>query len=196
MPRQKQKSNGRVARKASRVSRGLNLSLTQRLAAVKLFLCDVDGVLTDGTVLLGEGKEYKIFSIQDGLGLLLLKKFGLRVGWISARPSAVTQQRGEELRIEFVYQVKGNKVATVEELLKVTGFHWNEVCYMGDDVVDLGVLKRAGVAVAVANAIDDVKALAHYVTAKRGGHGAVREVVELLLRAQGKWESVIEELSK
>ena len=158
---------------------------------MKLFLCDVDGVLTDGTVILGDGKEYKAFNIQDGLGMLLLKKHGVRVGWISARPSTVTQQRGDELRIEFVYQVKESKVTTAEQILALTGFKWEEVCYMGDDVVDLGVLRRAGVAVAVANAIADVKRIAHYVTTARGGHGAVREVVELILRAQDKWKDVI-----
>jgi 3-deoxy-D-manno-octulosonate 8-phosphate phosphatase (KDO 8-P phosphatase) len=184
-------ARNRKANKAQTSATGERPSLTQRFAAVKLFLCDVDGVLTDGTVLLGEGKEYKTFSIQDGLGLLLLKKHGLRVGWISARPSAVTQQRGEELRIEFIYQVKGSKVTTVEELLAATGFQWNDVCYMGDDVVDLGVLRRVGAAVAVANAIADVKHIAHYVTSARGGHGAVREVVELILRAQNKWKDVI-----
>jgi 3-deoxy-D-manno-octulosonate 8-phosphate phosphatase (KDO 8-P phosphatase) len=168
-------------------------ALLQRFAQVKLLLCDVDGVLTDGTVILGEGKEYKSFNIQDGLGMLLLKKHGVRVGWISARPSTVTQQRGDELRIEFVYQVRGNKVATVEELLTLTGFQWKDVCYVGDDVVDLGVLKRAGTAVAVANAIADVRSIAHYVTKARGGHGAVREVVELILRAQGKWKDVIDQ---
>ena len=150
-------------------------------------------MLTDGTVILGDGKEYKAFNIQDGLGLLLLKKHGVRVGWISARPSTVTQQRGDELRIEFVYQVKESKVSTVEQLLALTGYQWEDVCYVGDDVVDLGVLKRAGVAVAVANAIADVKGIAHYVTTARGGHGAVREVVELILRAQNKWKDVIEQ---
>ena len=188
MPKSRQSSapRGRKAR----------LSVADRFAAVKLFLCDVDGVLTDGTVLFGEGKEYKSFNIQDGLGLLLLKKHGVRVGWISARPSDVTLQRGAELKIEFVVQSKTGKVAAAEELLVRTGVSWDEVCYMGDDVVDLGVLKRAGAAVAVANAIDDVKAIAHYVTAAKGGHGAVREVVELILRAQGKWQQVIAEHSQ
>src|SRR6266849_4753294 len=125
----------------------ISASLRARLRKVKLFLCDVDGVLTNGTVLLGEGKEYKAFNIQDGLGLLLLKGNGIKVGWISRRPSSVTRQRAEELRIDFLSQEKGSKVEAVQSILATTGLGWEEVCYMGDDIVDLAVLKRAGVAV-------------------------------------------------
>ena len=182
----------RITNHASRLPAS---GLRSRLRKVKLFLCDVDGVLTNGTVLMGEGKEYKTFNIQDGLGLLLLKRNGIKVGWISNRPSAVTQQRAEELRIDFLQQDKGNKVAAAESILSRTGLAWAEVCFMGDDVVDLGVLKRAGVAVAVANAIDEAKELADYVTSAEGGHGAVRETVRLILEAQDKWKRVISECS-
>jgi len=176
-------------RKASR------LTLRAKLRQVKLLLCDVDGVLTNGTIVMGEGKEYKTFNIQDGLGLLLLKRNGIKVGWISNRPSPVTQQRAEELRIDFLQQDKGNKVAAAESILARTGLSWEQVCFMGDDVVDLGVLRRAGVAVAVANAIAEAKEMAHYVTSAEGGHGAVREIVRLILNAQDKWARVISELS-
>ena len=169
--------------------------LRTRLRQIKLFLCDVDGVLTNGTVLLGEGKEYKSFNIQDGLGMLLLKLNGIKVGWVSSRPSSVTQQRAEELKIDFLYQDKGSKVEAVEAILARTGLKWEDVCYMGDDVVDLGARKRAGVAVAVANAIVEAKALAHYVTTAEGGHGAVRETVRLILEAQDKWKPIIVECS-
>ena len=171
-------------------------SLAARLGRVKLLLCDVDGVLTDGTLLLGDGKEFKVFSIQDGLGLLLLKQNGVRVGWVSNRPSQATQQRADELKIEFLYQAKGNKVEAVELILQESGASWEEVCYVGDDVVDLGALKRAGVGVAVANAIPEVKAMADYVTKARGGHGAVREVVVMLLKARGQWRGLIRGFSK
>ena len=170
-------------------------ALRAKLRKIKLFLCDVDGVLTNGTVLLGDGKEYKLFNIQDGLGLILLKRNGIKVGWISNRPSQVTQQRAEELRIDFLHQENGSKVAAVEAILSRAGFAWEDVCFMGDDVVDLGVLKRAGVAVAVANAIDEAKALADYVTRVEGGCGAVRETVRLILEAQEKWARVISEHS-
>src|SRR5580765_1768580 len=125
--------NARPARPRSLVP------LVQRLQKIKLLLCDVDGVLTNGTVLLGEGKEYKAFNIQDGLGLLLLKRNGIKVGLISNRPSGVTQQRAEELKVDFLHQEKGSKVAFVESLLAQVGLGWDEVCYIGDDVVDLGV---------------------------------------------------------
>lgn len=167
-------------------------ALTARLRRVKLFLCDVDGVLTDGRIFMGDGKEYKAFSIQDGLGMLILQSLGIKVGWVSNRPSPVSQQRAEELKIDFFFQKKGSKVEAIQAILNEAGVDWDEICYVGDDVVDLGALKRAGVAVAVANGIEEVKALAHYVTKAHGGHGAVREVVRLILVAQDKWQRVVE----
>ncbi|HZO84892.1 MAG TPA: HAD hydrolase family protein [Verrucomicrobiae bacterium] len=166
-------------------------TLIAKLKKVRLFICDVDGVLTNGTVLMGDGKEYKSFNIQDGLGLLLLMRNDIKVGWVSNRPSPVTQQRAAELGIDYLVQGKGNKVEEIEALLAREGFKWADVCYLGDDVVDLGALKRAGVAVAVANAIDEAKKLADYVTEAHGGEGAVREVVKLVLSAQGKWQEII-----
>lgn len=170
-------------------------SLNARLKKVRLFLCDVDGVLTNGTIIMGDGKEYKSFSIQDGLGLLLMMRSGIKVGWVSARPSPVTQQRADELRINYLIQSKEGKVQAIEALLAKEGFVWAEVCYVGDDVVDLGALKRAGVSAAVANAIDEVKQMADYVTRAQGGNGAIRELVRLILSAQGKWKDIIKHFS-
>jgi 3-deoxy-D-manno-octulosonate 8-phosphate phosphatase (KDO 8-P phosphatase) len=169
--------------------------LTARLRRVKLFLCDVDGVLTNGTVILGDGKEYKAFNIQDGLGMLILKRVGIKVGWVSNRPSPVSQQRADELKIDYFFQAKGSKVEAIQAILKEAQLDWDDICYIGDDVVDLGALKRAGVAVAVANAIDEARDVAHYVTRAHGGHGAVREVIRLILVAQDKWQSVIDQVS-
>ncbi len=166
--------------------------LTARLRRVKLFLCDVDGVLTDGRIFLGDGKEYKAFHIQDGLGMLILQRAGLKVGWVSNRPSPASQQRADELKIDYFFQAKGSKVEAVQAILKQAQLDWEDTCYMGDDVVDLGALKRAGVSVAVANAIEEAKEMAHYVTKAHGGHGAVREVVRLILVAQNKWQNVID----
>jgi 3-deoxy-D-manno-octulosonate 8-phosphate phosphatase (KDO 8-P phosphatase) len=156
-----------------------------------LFLCDVDGVLTDASVFIGGQQEIKRFNILDGLGLVLLRRVDIKTGWISSRPSAATILRAEELKIDFLVQQKAGKVAAVESILARTGFTWAEVCYMGDDIVDLGVLKRAGVAIVVANGVAETKALAHYVTKAVGGHGAVREVVELILKAQNKWTRLV-----
>jgi 3-deoxy-D-manno-octulosonate 8-phosphate phosphatase (KDO 8-P phosphatase) len=175
--------------------RSLSRSLAAKLARVKILLCDVDGVLTNATVLIGDGREFKEFHIQDGLGLRLLQDSGIKVGWISNRPSTATQQRADELRIDFLHQAKGSKVEVVGAILGKAGLCWADVCYMGDDVVDLGALKRAGVAVAVANAIDEARALADYVTRAEGGRGAVREVVGLILRAQNKWHRLVLEYS-
>jgi 3-deoxy-D-manno-octulosonate 8-phosphate phosphatase (KDO 8-P phosphatase) len=166
-------------------------ALRAKLAQVKLLLCDVDGVLTDASVFIGGATELKRFNIQDGLGLVVLRREGLKVGWVSSRPSPATAQRAEELKIDFLQQDKGSKVAAVEYILGQTGLTWEEVCYVGDDIIDLGVLRRAGVAVAVANGVAEAKAAAHYVTRASGGHGAVREVAELLLKAQNKWERVV-----
>ena len=170
----------------------IDSALTERLRRVKLFLCDVDGVLTDGRIFLGDGNEYKAFSIQDGLGMLILQRNGIKVGWVSNRPSPVSKQRAEELKIDYFFQQKGSKVDAIQAILNEAGLGWDGICYVGDDVVDLGALKRAGVAIAVANAIDEAKQVAHYVTTAHGGHGAVREFIRLILVAQDKWQDVIE----
>ncbi len=171
-------------------------ALRGRLARVKLLLCDVDGVLTDGRVFMGGGSEFKAFSIQDGLGLRLLQKAGVKIGWISARPSAVTTQRAEDLKVDFLVQDKGSKAVAAEGLRSRLGLGWEEICFIGDDLVDLGLLKRVGVPVVVANGIEEAKALAAWVTCASGVHGAVREVASAILKAQGRWEGVVGEFSK
>ena len=167
--------------------------LDAALKRIRLLLCDVDGVLTDASVFIGGGREIKQFNIRDGLGLVTLRRHGLKVGWISGRSSTATTRRARELKIDFLRQEKGSKVAVVESLLAQSGFRWTEVCYVGDDIVDLGVLNRAGVAVAVANAVAEARAAADYVTRANGGRGAVREVVELILKAQDKWARIVSE---
>jgi 3-deoxy-D-manno-octulosonate 8-phosphate phosphatase (KDO 8-P phosphatase) len=166
-------------------------ALRTRLARVKIFLCDVDGILTDASIYIGLEREFKRFHIRDGLGLMFLRRAGIPVGWVSNRPSQATTLRAQELKIDFIEQFDGDKVAAVEKILARTGFKWDEVCYMGDDVVDLGVLKRVGVAATVADAIAETKAAAHYVTVAGGGNGGVREVVELILRAQNRWDKIV-----
>ena len=143
-----------------------------------------------------DGREFKEFNIQDGLGLRLLQRTGVKVGWISNRPSTATQQRADELKVDFLHQDRGSKVDAVESILRQSKLPWEAVCYVGDDIVDLGALKRAGVAVAVANAIDEARDLADYVTRAEGGRGAVREVTELILKAQNKWRPLVLEFSK
>ena len=171
-------------------------AVRERLARVRLFLCDVDGILTDTAVWMGATEELKRFNIQDGLGLRLLQREKIRVGWISNRPSFATTQRAMDLKVDFVRQADGNKVAAVEEILRELNLDWAQTCYMGDDIVDLGVLKRAGMAATVPHAMAEAKKLAHYVTRREGGDGAVREVANLILKAQGKWDALVAHFSQ
>jgi len=170
-------------------------SLHSRLQRVRLFLCDVDGVLTDSSVFMGSGAELKRFNIRDGLGLRLLQSAGIRVGWVSARPSPATTERATDLKIDFLHQSPEPKVQAIVGILGQANVSWEETVYMGDDVVDLGALRRAGFAAVPADAIAEARELAHYVTTAPGGHGAVREVVDLVLKAQGHWDGVIKKFS-
>ncbi len=167
----------------------ISTAIRQRAARIKLFLCDVDGVLTDGSIFIGGEREFKRFNIRDGLGLVLARRAGLKVGWVSARPSPATKLRAEELKIDFLVQQGDNisKTGAIERLLARERLNWSEVCFVGDDIIDLGPLTRAGFSVAVGDAMPAAKAAAQFTTKAVGGRGAVRETVELILRAQGKW---------
>jgi 3-deoxy-D-manno-octulosonate 8-phosphate phosphatase (KDO 8-P phosphatase) len=157
---------------------------------------DVDGVLTDGRIWLqswpdGTAHEIKGFSAYDGAGLKLARAGGLRTGVITGRESAATTRRAKEAEMEFVFQGRGEKLPAYEEILRSAKLKDEEVAYIGDDLPDLPILSRVGLAIAVANAVSEVKRAAHYVTKASGGNGAAREVVELLLKSQGKWNSVL-----
>jgi 3-deoxy-D-manno-octulosonate 8-phosphate phosphatase (KDO 8-P phosphatase) len=166
--------------------------LRPRLRRIRVLLTDVDGVLTDAGVFMGTGGvEFKRFDIRDGFGLKLLQQEGIKVGFVSARPSAATLARAEDLGIDFLHQSSAPKVQAVDELLNQAGFKWEELAYMGDDVLDLGVLKRAGVAAVPADAHESARNLAQYIATARGGHGAVREIAELILQAQGRWPGLL-----
>ena len=173
-------------------------ALRRRAARIKLFLCDVDGVLTDGSIFIGGEREFKRFNIRDGLGLVLARRAGLKVGWVSARPSLATKLRADELKIDFLVQQGDNisKTAAIEKLLAQEKLSWNDVCFVGDDIIDLGPLTRAGFSVAVGDAVAEAKAAAHYVTENRGGHGAVRETIEMILQARGEWTQFVEKYSE
>ena len=168
----------------------ISSSLKAKLKRVKLFLCDVDGVLTDGSIFVGGEREFKRFNIRDGLGIVLARRAGLKVGWVSARPSLATKLRAEELKIDFLVQQGDNlsKTAAIENLLAQEKLSWRDVCFVGDDIIDLGPLTRAGLAVAVGDAMPEARAAAHLVTKAVGGRGAVREAIELILRTQEKWQ--------
>jgi 3-deoxy-D-manno-octulosonate 8-phosphate phosphatase (KDO 8-P phosphatase) len=168
-----------------------SISVAARLKRIKLFLTDVDGVMTDGTVIMGVGVELKRYDIQDGLGIVMLRNNGIKTGWVSARPSEATKARAADLKIDFLAQPTEGKIAAIEPILSSAGLKWEHVCFVGDDVVDIGVFRKVGLAVAVANARSEAKAAAHVVTRAAGGHGAVREIIEKILKAQGKWQATL-----
>ena len=160
---------------------------------IRLLVLDVDGVLTDNALYIGEidGRrvEFKRFDVQDGLGLVLLRGSGIEVAWLSARPSPATTLRAAELQIESCIQdAAGRKLPAMQELLSARGLDWADAAFVGDDLADLPVLRRVGLPIAVQNAVTEIKAAAALVTAARGGTGAVREVVQLLLDARGEYE--------
>lgn len=156
---------------------------------VRLVVFDVDGVLTDGGIILDhEGREHKTFNSRDGHGMKLLRETGVEVAVITGRSSQAVAQRMTSLGIDHVYQGRQEKLPAFRSLLKTVGVRAEQVACVGDDVVDLPLLRRAGLAIAVADAHELVKLHAHWVTAGNGGHGAAREVCELVMRAQGTLE--------
>ena len=168
--------------------------LDNRAQRIKLLLMDCDGVMTDGRImLLKNGDEQKTFNVRDGHGIVLFHRAGLRTGIISGRSSSFVQKRAWELGMtqEFVWQGCHNKIETFEDVLIRSELELSEVAFIGDDVTDIPIMQRVGFAVAVADAEEETKQAAHYVTERRGGHGAVREVTDLILKAQGKWDDLM-----
>jgi 3-deoxy-D-manno-octulosonate 8-phosphate phosphatase (KDO 8-P phosphatase) len=167
-------------------------SIEQRASRIKLLLMDCDGVLTDGRLMLLAGDdEQKWFNVRDGQGLVLLHRAGLRSGVISGRRSSFVERRCRELGISFLRQGSAAKITDFEALLAEAGVSEPEVAYIGDDLADVPLLRRAQLAVAVAESATETLAAAHYVTRQPGGHGAVREVVELILKAQHRWPGLV-----
>lgn len=170
----------------------LHDALHERLAQVKLLLLDVDGVLTEGGVTwTNEGIEQKTFHIRDGLGIRLWQRAGGRTGIVTGRASRVVQLRAEELGIGIVRQGVEDKLETTSAILAECGVAWEQTAFVGDDLPDLAVMTRCGVGVAVANAAPEVIEAAAIVTRLPGGQGAVREVIEQLLKARGSWETIV-----
>ncbi|MGQ9896560.1 MAG: KdsC family phosphatase [Acidobacteriota bacterium] len=164
--------------------------LSEQIRHIKLLLMDCDGVLTEGFIhLLPDGTEFKSFNSQDGHGLQLARRAGLRTGVITGRRSTALEQRARETGIEFLYQATGDKVQALNELLTTQEVSPQSVAFIGDDLPDVPVMRQVGLAIAVANAVPEVKHVAHYITTRAGGCGAVRETIELILKAQGKWNA-------
>jgi 3-deoxy-D-manno-octulosonate 8-phosphate phosphatase (KDO 8-P phosphatase) len=168
------------------------LTVAQRAARIKLLALDIDGVLTEGSVIwTNQGHEIKCFNVRDGLGIKLFQRSGFIVAMISGRNSEVNRKRASELAIDQIYEGILKKRPALEEVIKNNNIDPSEVAFMGDDVIDLPALQIAGLAAAPANAVREVKDMAHWISRHDGGHGAVRELIELILKAKGIWDKAI-----
>ena len=177
--------------------RTISPALKMRAAQVELLLMDVDGTMTDGSVTLlsqsdGTALEIKTFDAHDGQGLTLAQTAGLRTGCITGRESAALLRRAHEMKMEFIYMKQPLKMPAYEEILQKAGVPDSAVAYIGDDLPDIPLMRRVGLAVAVGDAVPEVKKVAHYVTKAFAGHGAIREAVELVLKSKGIWERMID----
>ena len=166
--------------------------LLEKTKKIKLLLLDVDGVLTDGRIIYdSKGRDLKLFDVHDGLGVYLLKKAGIKTILITAKGSRAIKPRARDMRVEAVFENISPKSSVLDKILKKYKVDAEEVCFVGDDLVDLCLMKRVGFAVAVFNACAEIKQNANYITLKEGGRGAVREVAELILKSQGKWQDLV-----
>jgi 3-deoxy-D-manno-octulosonate 8-phosphate phosphatase (KDO 8-P phosphatase) len=172
---------------------GVSPEVWQRASRVTLLVLDVDGVLTDGRIVYTDyGDELKFFDVKDGAGLVFWHRMGLKSTIITARKSRLLARRAKELRVDFLAQGQLLKLPVYERLIRKWRLSPEQVCAIGDDLMELPLLRRAGLAVAVPGAVPEVKQASHYVTGTPGGRGAVREVVDLILKAKGLWEQVMQ----
>lgn len=170
---------------------GLNVKFEK----IKLLIMDVDGVLTDGGIILGnDSQEFKRFDVQDGFGLVLARMEGIKTAVITGKQSDIVLKRMSDLKIDYVYQNIKDKLAVLNEIKEALGISNESICVVGDDLIDIPMMGKAGVAVAVANARTEVKKAACYVTRAKGGYGAVREVIETILKAQNKWQDILKRM--
>ena len=169
-----------------------NEDVLSRARRVKLLLMDCDGVLTDGRLWLTEDDdEQKAFHARDGQGISLMHRAGLKTGIITGRKSTAVERRAHDLKIAYVHQFAKDKIKALNEIIAEAGVSAEECAYVGDDLADIPPMRRVGLAVAVADAVEETKQSAHYVTNMKGGRGAVREVSELILKSQGRWPELM-----
>jgi 3-deoxy-D-manno-octulosonate 8-phosphate phosphatase (KDO 8-P phosphatase) len=166
-------------------------NIKEKLEGIKLLILDVDGVMTDGRIIMdNEGKEIKNFDVRDGHGIKILQRYGIKVAILTGRKSKVVEYRAKDLEINDVYQGSFNKKEVFGRILEKHKLSASAVAFLGDDIVDIPVLKSVGFSAAVADAIDVVKKTVDYITGHKGGQGAVREICEMILQAQGKWPEI------
>ena len=168
------------------------MNIREKAKRIKILILDVDGVLTNGNIVYdSEGRDMKFFNVLDGLGLVLLRRAGIDTAIITAKASKVVSRRAKDMQISKVYQNISNKGKIYQKILKEFSLADNDACYVGDELIDLPVLKKVGFSVAVSNAVAEVKRIADYTTKRSGGHGAVREVIEIILKSQKKWNKIV-----
>lgn len=173
------------------MAKQIDAALQERLSRIELLILDVDGVMTDGRIVMNDlGQESKFFNVRDGHGLKILMRYDVGVVLLTGRQSGVVECRARDLGIEEVHQKIWDKLAVYEEIIARRHLDDGQVAFVGDDIVDVPVLRRVGFAATVADADDEAKKAAHYVTVRAGGQGAVREICELILKARGNWEDV------
>ena len=167
-------------------------ALNRRASRIKLLLMDCDGVLTDGRLeLLANGDEQKTFHARDGQGISLFHLAGLKTGIISGRTSSAVERRAQDLGMTYVRQYARDKIEALDEILALAKVSVHECAFIGDDLADIAVMRRVEFAVAVADAVEETKQAAHFITEQKGGHGAVREVTDFILKSQGRWNELI-----
>lgn len=174
--------------------RKISPAIIKKAKKIKIFLMDVDGVLTDGKFYIYEnGITARAFHFHDGMAIYLAHKAGLKTGIISAKDSHSIKMRAEELHMNFIYLGMENKLTALNSLLQQNYIDKQEIAYIGDDLIDIPVFEHVGLSIAVANAVEDAKHAAHYVTSACGGNGAVREAIDLILKAQGLYQKILKE---
>jgi 3-deoxy-D-manno-octulosonate 8-phosphate phosphatase (KDO 8-P phosphatase) len=170
----------------------MDMDLQEKAEKIKMLILDVDGILTDGRIIYdSKGRDLKLFDVCDGLGVHLLSRMGIKTILITAKASKAIKPRAKDMRVDKVYGSIVPKTKVYEKVLKDYKLSDDEVCFMGDDLVDLGILKKVGLPISVPNACEEAKELCAYITEKRGGRGAVREVAELILKSQNKWQEAV-----
>lgn len=169
----------------------LSSTLVTQIKKIKVLMLDIDGVLTDGRIIMANsGDEIKFFDVHDGFGMVLLNRAGLKTIIVTANKTKIVARRAKTLGVLKVYQNCFDKLETFRQILQTLKITPEEVCFIGDDLIDLPILRRVGFAVTVPNCVEEVRSKVHYVTKKHGGRGAVREITNLILKTQGKWEQV------
>jgi len=168
--------------------------MNEKIKKIKLVIMDVDGVLTDGRVILGKNEELKFFDIHDGMGIHIARESGLKTGIITGRTSEAVERRSKELKIDYVVQGSKKKIKALDKILESEKLNYENVCFIGDDIIDIPIFRKVGFSATVKGAPENVKSEAEYVSTKPGGRGAVREIIEHILDSKGILNSTIEHM--